>query len=99
MEATLERVYKLRPRSAAHYPKPHLSHNSSLLIMSLFRQPLLLLALASTLVTAWPNQHYKTANFTPPVFNVTKSGGPLADGLLFIVGTHILETCLTNTLT
>lgn len=32
----------------------------------------------------WPIQTYKTANFTPPIFSVSKSGAPLAAGLIFI---------------
>jgi hypothetical protein len=53
--------------------------------MPSFKQQLIPLALATTLVKAtWPTQSFKTVPFNPPVFNVTKSGAPLADGLLFL---------------
>lgn len=48
----------------------------------------LLYALAlSTPIKAWPTQSFKTEPFTPPVFDISKSGADLAPGLLFITPT------------
>ncbi|TVY91723.1 hypothetical protein LAWI1_G003312 [Lachnellula willkommii] len=38
--------------------------------------------IASTV--AWPSQSFKTIDSTPPVFEITKSGQPLAPGLIFL---------------
>lgn len=43
------------------------------------------LFIAST--TAWPSQSFKTIASNPPVFEITKSGQPLAPGLLFLTPT------------
>lgn len=48
---------------------------------------LLLSALSIKTITAWPSQSFKTVPFTPPTFNVTKSGEALAPGLLFLTTT------------
>lgn len=45
---------------------------------------LLFLGLAINAARAWPSQSFKTESFTPPVFNITKYGAPLAPGLIFL---------------
>lgn len=46
-------------------------------------------AIFITSAIAWPSQSFKSVPFAPPVFNITKSGAPLAPGLLFITTTAL----------
>lgn len=55
--------------------------------MYALKYPLLCFALSLTAVKAWPSQSFKSVPFAPPVFNITKSGQPLAPGFLFITTT------------
>lgn len=42
------------------------------------------LPLFITCTVAWPSQSFKTIDSTPPVFEITKSGQPLAPGFIFL---------------
>lgn len=47
------------------------------------------LGVAINVARAWPSQSFKTESFAPPVFNITKSGAPLAPGLIFLTPAEI----------
>ncbi|KAG8158453.1 hypothetical protein KVR01_011575 [Diaporthe batatas] len=51
-----------------------------------------ILGLAINAARAWPSQSFKTESFTPPVFNVTKSGAALAPGLIFLTPSVVNES-------
>ncbi|TVY62297.1 hypothetical protein LSUE1_G008978, partial [Lachnellula suecica] len=63
--------------------------------------PILLLLLSSITSTSasnlipraasWPYQSFKTVNFTPPELSISKSGAPLASGLLFFTPESLVE--------
>jgi hypothetical protein len=53
-------------------------------MMLVSKQNLLSLALCVAIVNAWATQSFKSVSSITPVFNVTKSGDPLASGYLFL---------------
>lgn len=55
---------------------------------------ILVAALATTLVNAWPQHTYKSVSFHPPVLKIEKSGALLADGYIFFAPTPQVSAAL-----
>jgi Arylsulfotransferase (ASST) len=58
-------------------------------MMFVLKTLVLSFALCMTAVKAWDTQSYKSVPFVTPVFNITKSGEPLAPGYLFLTTTDV----------
>lgn len=57
--------------------------------MFVSKQTILSLAFGMTTANAWATQSFKSVSAVTPVFNVTKSGEPLAPGYLFLTTTAL----------
>lgn len=61
---------------------PHLILTAVALVVTCTSSSVLVRQINRRDVTPWPKQSFKTIAATPPVFNITKSGKPLAPGYL-----------------